>query len=153
MILMQTLNFLINQKKRDAEVLYDGKRFASAVYIYGYAIEIALKKRICLTLGFTQGFPETQSELDYYIKRVTSNQVRSAGIQFAFKRVGEIRSHNLSQLLYYSGKELAVNQQFLAEWNAVSKWNPEQRYLRRQTREKTAADFFKAARLIINELS
>lgn len=82
-----------------------------------------------------------------------ANQVRSAGAQFALKRVGEIRSHNLSQLLYYSGKELAVNQQLLAEWNAVSKWNPEQRYLRRLTREKAAGDFFQAARLIINELS
>jgi len=153
MILEQTLNFLINQKKRDAEVLYDGKRFASAIYMYGYAIEIALKKRICLTLGFNLGFPETQPELDYYISRVMANQVKSAGTQFAFKRVREIRSHNLSQLLYYSGKKVAVNQQLQEEWNTVTKWNPEQRYLRRQTRQKAAAAFLKAARLIINELS
>lgn len=121
--------------------------------MYGYAIEIALKKRICMTLGFNLGFPETQSELDYYISGVMANQFRNAGTQFAFRRVREIRSHNLSQLLYYSGKEVAVNQQLLAEWNTVTKWSPEQRYLRRQTRQKTATAFFKAARLIINELS
>jgi len=46
------LSKLSRVRLRDAEVLYRHGRFASAYYICGYAVEFALKARICATLGW-----------------------------------------------------------------------------------------------------
>ena len=45
-----------------AKLLRTGKSYDVAIYLCGYAVEIALKARICRTLNWVAGFPETQAE-------------------------------------------------------------------------------------------
>jgi len=91
---------------RDAEVLHSAKRYDGAVYLCGYAIELALKARICKTLKWS-GYPETNKEFD---------------------RLGSFKVHDLDVLLRLTGREGAVKTGFFAEWSAVAAWNPEARY-------------------------
>ncbi len=91
---------------RDAEVLLAGKRFDGAFYTSGYAVELALKARICRTLKW-QGFPDSPNE---------------------FKGLQSLKTHDLPVLLKLSGIEDRVHGKHLADWNVVSNWNPEIRY-------------------------
>ena len=90
----------------DAVALYRAKRFDSAVYLCGYAIETALKARICTTLKWPE-FPSNTAE---------------------FRNYQSFRTHDLDVLLSLSGSEKKVKTRFLADWSVVAKWNPEARY-------------------------
>ena len=90
----------------DAKVLLSTKRFAGASYMSGYAIEIALKARVCRTLGWKE-FPMTQRE---------------------FQGLGSFRTHDLDLLLRLSGQESVIKQNHFVDWSAVAAWNPEARY-------------------------
>lgn len=46
MIPKKVLRELVNQKLKDTEILILNRRYASAFYIAGYALEIALKLKI-----------------------------------------------------------------------------------------------------------
>lgn len=65
----------------DAQTLARAGRFDGAVYLCGYAVELALKARICNTLSWTH-FPETQKE---------------------FESLTSCRTHDLTILLRLSG--------------------------------------------------
>ncbi len=80
---------------------YDG-----AVYHCGYAVEIALKTRLCRTLRWA-GFPGSAKE---------------------FQNFKSLQTHNLETLLRFSGVESRVTLALDAEWSQVKEWNPEQRY-------------------------
>jgi hypothetical protein len=90
----------------------------ASVYLCGYAVEIALKARTCMTLGWA-GYPSDKKDFEGY----TSFQ-----------------THSLGRLLHLSGVEtrITTDPALLAEWSTVLKWNPEQRYNPIGT--KTAAD-------------
>lgn len=90
----------------DGEVLLNSNRYDGAVYLCGYAVEIALKERICRTLGWL-GYPSTNREFANYQSFIT---------------------HNLSVLLSLSGSEKKIKTKFLAEWSVVAEWDPEMRY-------------------------
>lgn len=91
---------------KDAEVLSHAGRYDGAIYLCGYAVEMALKARICRTLGWL-GYPATSGEFQYY---------RS------------FQTHNLDVLLHLTGIEERMKRQWLAEWSAVATWDPEVRY-------------------------
>ena len=93
-------------KLRDARVLYASKRYDSAVYLCGYAVELALKARICKTLNWP-GFPATNKEFD---------------------GLGSLKVHDLEILLRLSGRNKLVKDQYLAEWSTVATWTPAMRY-------------------------
>ena len=97
---------------RAAHAEYD-----ASVYVCGYAVEIALKVRICRTLGWA-GYPETLGEF----------------------RLASFKLHDLEALLHLSGVEATLKSDFLllSSWTVVRDWNPEQRYQRLGT--KTEAD-------------
>jgi len=97
---------IANDRLTDAETLLNAKRYDGAVYLCGYSIEIALKHKICLTLNWA-GFPSTNREFDNY---------RS------------LKTHDLDVLLSLTGIEAILKATYLAEWSAVSIWNPEARY-------------------------
>jgi hypothetical protein len=61
MIPVADMKSIARERLQDARALLSKERYDGAVYICGYAVEIALKARICRTLGWT-GFPETNSE-------------------------------------------------------------------------------------------
>ena len=83
-------------------------KYDAAAYLCGYAVEIALKVRICRTLGWPE-FPTTRGD---------------------FQNYASFKVHNLETLLHLSGRELQLKADaaLLTDWSVVRDWNPEQRY-------------------------
>jgi HEPN domain-containing protein len=90
----------------DAEVLRAARRFDSAVYLCGYAVELQLKAAICRTIGWAE-FPSTSRE---------------------FEKLRSFKTHDLSALLHLTDREQEVISRYLDEWEEVETWNPELRY-------------------------
>ena len=107
MITVAELRTLARARLRDAEVLLLRGRHDGAVYLCGYAVELALKARICRTLHWS-AFPATTAE---------------------FRDYQSFRVHDLEVLLHLSGIESKILSRFPSEWSALSKWNPEIRYV------------------------
>lgn len=123
MIGSNALKSISRSRLRDAQVLLRTKRFDGAVYLCGYAVEIALKARMCRSLRWS-GFPETQQE---------------------FRGLQSIRTHDLEILLRLSGIEARIKAKYLAQWSVVLKWDPEKRYQATQTTEQHANDMIASA--------
>jgi len=106
MIAIKDMKAISKARLRDALVLSTGKRYEGAIYLCGYALELALKARICRTLKWA-GFPDTNMEFESY---------------------KTFKTHDLDVLLHLSGIEAKIKTAFLAEWSAVAQWDPESRY-------------------------
>lgn len=141
MIPIQSLKYLINNKIKDAELLFHSKSYATAIYIAGYAVEIALKYKICLTLQFNTGFPETPQELNNYLQQLNRNIAQPLNIN-----IRQIKNHNLSTLLFYSGIEARIKNLFLNEWRIINAWNPEDRYKKKRILKGNSKIFLYAAK-------
>ena len=90
-----------------------------AVYLCGYAVEIALKARICRTLNWMTGFPETSAEF-----RLRSN----------------LKTHDLEGLLEFTAIQDKIKLRHFTDWSIVNTWKPEQRYSPPGTKTLTDAD-------------
>ena len=90
----------------DAKTLLVGGRYDGAVYVCGYAVEVALKARICRVLNWPE-FPHTGGEFQAY---------RS------------FQTHELDVLLRLSGQESRIKGQYFSSWNALAVWKAESRY-------------------------
>lgn len=117
MLPVSDLRKISKARLRDAEVLLQGRRYDGAVYLSGYAVEVALKARICKTLRWA-GFPETGKEFE------------------AFK---SFKTHDLGVLLTLSGIEAKVKSQLFGDWSYVENWRPENRYNRVRTSKSNDA--------------
>ena len=106
MISRKELRKLSRSRLKDATLLFDNRRYDSAVYVCGYAIELALKSRICRTLKWA-GFPETNSE---------------------FQGLTSFRTHNFDILLRLSGVAQKIKADHMEDWWTVSEWRPDYRY-------------------------
>jgi hypothetical protein len=106
MITRTELRRIARARLRDAEVLFAAGRYDGAAYLCGYAVELALKARICRTLRWAE-FPATSREFDDY---------RS------------FRTHNLDVLLRLSGIDTHIRSSFRGQWSVVSTWDAESRY-------------------------
>jgi hypothetical protein len=62
MIPTKDLKSIARARFRDAQVLLRARRFEGAFYLCGYAVELALKARICRTLKWA-GFPDSRKEV------------------------------------------------------------------------------------------
>ncbi len=80
-------------------------RYDGAVYVCGYAVELALKVSICKHHQWVE-FPDDQ------------------------KHYGFLKTHNLDLLLSLSGREVDIKGQYLAAWSGVAMWDSELRYRR-----------------------
>jgi hypothetical protein len=98
MIAKNDLKTMANDRLQDAEILHRGGRHAGAIYLCGYAMELALKARICKTLKWTE-FPETNKE---------------------FQDFQSFKVHKLDILLKLSGVKAKVERQYKAHWTIVS---------------------------------
>ncbi len=107
MIATAELRRIADAKLADAVVLRQAGRYDNAVYLGGYAVELALKARICDTLGW-DGYPETGGE---------------------FHHLQSFRTHDLAILLHLSGQETRIENDFHDAWGVVSNWNSAARYL------------------------
>lgn len=131
MIQTSDLRSIARARLRDAKVLLKGKRLDGAVYLCGFAVEMALKTRICRTLKWA-GFPETAAE---------------------FKGLQSIKTHDLEILLRLSGVEGRIKTRFMAEWSLVLDWDPEKRYQTTgQFTKQQATDMIVAATKLLGAL-
>jgi len=116
---------------RDATVLLRAKRYDGAYYLCGYAVELALKARICRTLRWP-GFPQTRSDFE--------------GLQ-------SLKTHDLEVLLQFTGVGARVKAKYLAEWSFVLNWNPEKRYQKTgNSTQQDAADMVASAKKLLAAL-
>lgn len=90
----------------EAQALLDAGHYDGVVYLCGYAVELALKARICETLNWAW-YPSNNRE---------------------FKDLHSFRTHNLNVLLWLSGQDSRIRSNMPDTWKAVSTWNPELRY-------------------------
>lgn len=102
----EDLTTLAQARLADAQALHAALRHDGAVYVCGYAVELALKARICTALNWS-GYPSNRAEFQQYLS---------------------FRTHDLDVLLHLSGLEPTVRAQFLADWSVVTQWDPEIRY-------------------------
>ena len=115
----------------DAEALFDAGRYDAASYLCGYAVEVALKAKICETLNWA-GYPSTNRE---------------------FKELQSFRTHNLSMLLRLSGQESRIRASMPNAWLNVARWNPELRYLiPGSASESSASDLLTQMKLIVGTI-
>ena len=147
MISKAVLKSLIVRKLEDARVLLNNERYSAAIYISGYALELALKYRICRLMKFTAGFPENKLDFNLYYSDTKKLLLRST-----IRELRDIRHHNLPVLLRYSGEQVNIETHFIQEWNFVKDWSPEMRYDNSIVRKQKAKDFLKYVSDIINEI-
>src|SRR5882724_8495076 len=106
MIITKDLRAIARARLRDAQALLRAKRFDGAFYICGYAVELALKARICRTLKWA-GFPHSGQN---------------------FQGLQSLKTHNVGILLRLSGVEDRIKAKYATEWLVAIRWNPEDRY-------------------------
>ena len=106
MISIADLQTIAQARLEDARALFEAERYDGAVYVCGYAVEVALKARICRILNW-QEFPQTSGEFQAY---------RS------------FQTHELDVLLRLSGQETRIKQWHFDKWNVVAVWKAESRY-------------------------
>ena len=106
MISVAELDNIARARLEDARALLTAGRFDAATYLCGYAVEVALKARICRTLNWTE-FP-------------------SAGGEFQAYR--SFQTHELDILLRLSGQQARVKENHFLLWSAVAFWKAESRY-------------------------
>lgn len=148
MIPTMTLRYLVKNRIKDAEILFRNKRYPASLYMAGYAVEIALKYKICRTLQFNNGFPETRQELSAYLHYINRNN--PSPLQMS---LGQIRNHNLPDLLFYSGIELRIKSNFHNEWRIINMWKPENRYKKLRVLKSGNDAYLRAAKRIIKEIN
>jgi HEPN domain-containing protein len=90
----------------DARALLTAERYDGAVYVCGYAVEVALKAKICRVLNWLD-FPQTNGE---------------------FKPYRSFQTHELDVLLRLSGQETRIKNDHFDLWNVVAVWKAESRY-------------------------
>lgn len=148
MISKRDLRKLVDQKLKDADALMAKKRYATAIYIGGYAIELALKLKICRIFKFSQGFPENRLEFTIYQSSSQSQQL----LVGAITQIREIRNHDLNKLLFYSGVEYQIKLNYLTEWALVSDWDPEMRYRVQKISKNEALNNISAIKILIKNI-
>jgi hypothetical protein len=150
MIGLRNLSHLNTQRQKDARILFKGNRYAATVYLMGYALEYALKRRICLHLRFNRGFPEFNEEFANYRSQLALFNTTIRGIQL--NQLRQIKNHNLSDLLSFSGMEDLIETNHCEDWLEVKDWNPEDRYKIRRYSKSKCRRFIKSARVILNQI-
>ena len=106
MIPLVDLRLIAKARFKDAMALLKAERHDGCVYICGYAVEIALKARICRHLKW-QGYPQSSKE---------------------FQNYQSFKTHNFDTLLSLCGVESLIKNKYLAEWSVAAAWEPEMRY-------------------------
>ncbi len=131
MLDIKVLKKLSKDRIKESELLFSNRRYDTSAYLCGYAVEFALKYRICKCLRWT-AFPETNSE---------------------FGELKFLKIHDYETLLRLTGKVDIVKTSLMAEWSVVVKWNPENRYRPSGTITKTdSRDMIDSTKRIVEAL-
>lgn len=106
---------LANEKLKDAECLFDNKRYDAAYYLAGYAVELLFKAKVCKTLGIDDFF-------DFENPNKTRLAVKNKDLLYRRYKV-----HDYLQLLILSGvysqfqNDVNNNSSLKYHWSIVSK--------------------------------
>ncbi len=107
------LKELAKLRLAEAETLCNAGYYDGATYLCGYAVEFALKARICQLLGVNEYPPPISGSM--------SGRVKSA-----------YTIHNFDQLLLLAGLQPkldpTLNPAVWKNWSVATPWNPENRY-------------------------
>lgn len=131
MISLKNLNILCRDRLKEAEALIKAKHYDGAYYLLGYAIEIGLKKRICRTLRWLDGYPSTEKE---------------------FSNFKTFKTHDLDVLLQLSGVKDRIKRDYFLEWSIVNVWDPEVRYASRTKSAEMAKGMLGAVKKVLEQL-
>lgn len=129
MITIIELEDLARNRMEDARVLYEAGRYDGAFYICGYAVEMGIKKKICMTLGWP-GYPSEKE----------------------FDKLKFLKTHDLDTLLHFSGVEKQIKEELFSEWSIVISWKPEIRYSSQKQTEKSAKLLLESAEALLSKL-
>ncbi len=104
------LKELARLRLAEAEALFHAGFYDGAAYLCGYAVEFALKARICRLLDVNE-YPPTSGS--------NSGKIKSA-----------YTVHNFDQLLLLAGLEKHIMRypEVLKNWSLTTPWDPENRY-------------------------
>ncbi|MGH7577759.1 MAG: HEPN domain-containing protein [Longimicrobiales bacterium] len=130
MIDARELRSIARARLNDAEHLLRARRYDSGAYLCGYAVELALKARICKALKWS-GYPGTSAE---------------------FRGYQSFRTHDLAVLLRLSGREAKVTGTFGEEWRDVEWWTPDVRYRGGKTTRDDLAKMIESTRRLLRAL-
>lgn len=131
-ITLEELQKLSQDRLKDVKVLYETGHFDWAVYTCGYAVELALKKKICETLRW-KGYPSSSKE---------------------FEQLKCFKTHDLGALLHLSGVEDKVKEgiEGFQDWSIIASWNPDMRYSCQETHKETAKSLIEAVKRLLEKL-
>lgn len=90
----------VQQKYADAKLLKENGRYANAIYLSGYCVELSLKYAIAKHMNWTKFYTEQK---------------------FKFLKV-----HDLEFLVSLTGRETEIKQ--MSEWQIVKRWDEQKRY-------------------------
>ena len=110
---------LAQLRLREAEALFAAGFYDGCAYICGYVVELALKARICATLGI-EDYPDRGSRLK-----------------------DALRTHDFDDLKLLAGMDSEFTpdkSDRFSNWSVASKWNPTWRYESEGTYDKAAAE-------------
>ena len=131
MIGRSELEKIARARVADSEVLLDAGRNDGAIYLCGYAVEMALKARICTTLGWSE-YPSSRAE---------------------FQKYQSFRTHDLDTLLHLCGLEAQIKKKLLGAWSVVAMWDPEIRYRAPGTASRDeAAQMIESSKVLLDAL-
>ena len=115
----------VQQKYADAKLLKENGRYANAIYLSGYCVELSLKYAIAKHMNWTKFYTEQK---------------------FKFLKV-----HDLEFLVSLTGKETEIKQ--MPEWQIVKRWDEQKRYSDpTQSTEKDANTMLIAVKTLVEML-
>ncbi|MBZ4193126.1 MAG: HEPN domain-containing protein [Candidatus Contendobacter sp.] len=115
----------ITQKYRDAELLIDHCRYANAIYLCGYCVELALKYAIARNMNWSAFKPEGKLKF--------------------------LKVHDFDLLIMLTGQETRIRK--LPSWSIVNQWTEAQRYEDpTKTTQEDAQAMIAAAKQFVEEL-
>lgn len=134
MISVSDLEQVATNRFEDAKCLLNGNRFDGAVYLGGYALEIAFKVRLCKDAGRSD-FPTNNNEF-----RLNGlNAWKKHKLDDLFNQCNQLAQSNI----------MANN----LDWSFVrTYWNVEMRYSKSQITKLDAEDFLESVRLLVGVL-
>lgn len=130
MITISELQKISINRLEDAKALYNSNRYDGSFYICGYAVELGLKRKICMTLGWS-GYPNTEKE---------------------FSKLKSFKTHDLDMLLHLSGIENLIKKELFSEWSIIISWEPEIRYSAQEQTGRSAKLLLEAAETLLKKL-
>lgn len=119
------------QRRLDAKVLRDGRRWRGAMYSLGYAVECSLKSKLMERYGCLQ-LSDLQNHLSQRLGRPL-----------------DLHTHSLHDLMNWTESLVRIDRTHRVNWGIVRKWQVAWRYAPHDSGEVACQEFFDAADVVL----